>query len=60
MSQVIHARTLPEPPKQPGCLGEQLTALARSLQLATENGTSAKDEWDCARIEAAQHWRQSK
>lgn len=45
------------PPREPGCLGEMLTAIVRSFQLAQENQTRSRDEWDRARTEAAAEWR---
>lgn len=50
----------PTPPRHLGCLGEIFTAIALSLHYASENGTTASDEWDRARTEAAQQWRQEK
>ncbi|TWU39149.1 hypothetical protein Q31b_42340 [Novipirellula aureliae] len=53
-------RIASKPPRQPGTLGEMLTAVLLSLMYAEQNGTSAAYQWDAARDEAARRWRRNK
>tara|TARA_R110002073_G_scaffold177188_9_gene335142 strand:+ start:5010 stop:5216 length:207 start_codon:yes stop_codon:yes gene_type:complete len=47
----------PEPPRQCGCLGEQMAAIALSLLYAEQERSTAAEQWARARTIAAKKWR---
>ena len=50
----------PEPPREPGCLGEMLASIVLALVYGSQEQTTAKEQWGRARTDAAKQWRRNR